>query len=90
MAAAETRMYHARHYDPQGRVVRERVIEATTRAAARAHASATSISVELLTSEAALRLGADGVKTEVAGAPIDPDKGVHPDQQSLGVEDQQP
>ena len=81
--AAETRKYLAQHYDDHGNVIRERVIEATNRATARAHASNTTISIGLLTADDAMRLGAAGVVTEVAGQKVDPDKGVCPEQQSL-------
>lgn len=86
MSGPVTRMYLACHYE-NGRVVRERVISAPNRPAARAHATNTTISIDLLTPDDALRLGAAGVVTEVAGNPVNPDKFVDPDQTAIPMKE---
>lgn len=84
-ATPETRKYLARHY-VDGKITRERVIEATNRSTARAYASNSTISIELLTADDAMRLGAAGVVTEDAGRNVAPDTSVDPNQQELPVD----
>lgn len=79
MAEAK-RKYHVQHFDDNGKVVRERIVEATNQATARAYASNTTIAVELLGTDAALRLGSK-VPVEKGEAPKS--KVLHPDQQEL-------
>ena len=55
--ASTTRKYLIRHIEPgTGNVARERIIEAPTRAAAVAHAARTTITVDVLGVDDAMRL----------------------------------
>lgn len=84
---AVTRKYHVRHRDDAGNVTRERIISAETRAGARNHATNTTISVDLLTADEAIRLTRAGVvEEEVTGESAKPEKDVHPDQQALPMD----
>lgn len=78
--AEPKRKYHVQHFDTDGKVVRERIIEATNQATARAYASNTTIAVELLSTDAALRLG---TSVPVEKGVVVKAKVLHPDQQEL-------
>lgn len=78
--AEKTRKYHVQHFDTDGRVVRERIVEATSQATARAYASNTTIAVELLSTDAALRLGNT---LPVEKGVVVKAKVLHPEQQEL-------
>lgn len=82
--AGETRKYHVQHIDEAtGKVVRERIIQAGNRAVARSHASNTTIAVELLDTDNAIRLGGLKIPTEVADGAKATALKAHPDQLSL-------
>lgn len=78
--AEKTRKYHVQHFDGEGKIVRERIVETTNQSAARAFASNTTIAVELLSTDAALRLGAS---VPVERGVVTKAKVLHPEQQEL-------
>ena len=78
--AEKTRKYHVQHFDGEGKIVRERIVEATNQSTARAFASNTTIAVELLSTDAALRLGAS---VPVERGVVTKAKVLHPEQQEL-------